>query len=172
MSRPTFQLACTVTWDDDVTELLDERRVQTLVAVSLYEAGVEETDAVEVGISFCGLERIAELNVEHRDVTGPTDVLSFPIDGLDEQLPPGMPRDLGDVVVAPAYVQRQLADGTTMQGDATLAAAIERCVVHGVLHLCGFDHERGETHALEMLTLEQLVLDRVRAGAPSGSGAS
>ena len=50
-------------------------------------------------------------------------------------------------------------------GDGTLEAAIERCVVHGVLHLVGFDHERGETAAHEMFELEQQVLDRVRGAA-------
>jgi probable rRNA maturation factor len=142
---------------------MNDHHVQTLVAVALYEAGVEDTDAIEVGVTFAGLDRIAELNAEHREVDGPTDVLSFPIDGLDEQLPPGMPRELGDVVISPEYVQRQLDTGTTMAADGSLEGALERCVVHGVLHLCGFDHERGENHAQEMFGLEQLVLDRVRS---------
>jgi probable rRNA maturation factor len=158
-----FRLACEVEFGDDAA-LLEERRVVTLVAASLYEAGASAGE-IEAGVTFCSLERIAELNAEHRDVDGPTDVLSFPIDGLDEDVPAGMPRSLGDVVICPAYVRRQLADGTTMQGDETLAAALERCVVHGTLHLVGFDHERSETDANEMFALEQLVLDRVRGAS-------
>jgi probable rRNA maturation factor len=141
---------------------IDEQRVRVLVAASLFEAGAGGGEQLEVGVTFCSPERIAGLNAEHRGVQGPTDVLSFPIDGLLEELPPGMPRAVGDVVVCPEYVRGQLAEGTTMQDDATLGAAVERCVVHGVLHLCGFDHERSEVHAAEMLGLEQLVLDRVR----------
>lgn len=177
MTEPSFQLACTVSWDADALRkdcgggLLADRHVQTLVAVTLYEAGASAEDAIEVGVTFVSRDRIAELNEEHRDVEGPTDVVSFPIDGLVDELPPGMPRELGDVVICPDYVARQLAHGLTMQphgpgqedGDATLDAALERCVVHGVLHLCGFDHERGEEAAQEMFGLEQLVLERVRS---------
>jgi probable rRNA maturation factor len=155
-----FRLACEVAFEDG-EQLLDERHVITLVAASLYEAGAEPGE-IEAGVTFCSLERIAELNAEHRDVTGPTDVLSFPIDGLDEDVPAGMPRSLGDVVICADFVRRQLADGTTMQGDESLEGALERCVVHGTLHLAGFDHERSTTDANEMFALEQLVLDRVR----------
>ena len=164
-----FRLACEV--DPGDGELpLSERAVQTLVAAALYEAGASWHEDIEVGVSFVDAPRIAELNEEHRDVEGPTDVLSFPIDGLVEAIPEGMPRQLGDVVICIDYVRRQLAAGTTMvphgpgqeHGDATLEAAIERCIVHGVLHLVGFDHERGEVAAHEMFELEQQVLDRVR----------
>ncbi|MCW2923545.1 MAG: hypothetical protein JWM98_949 [Thermoleophilia bacterium] len=164
-SAPSFHLACEIDWSD-LTPLLDDRRVQTLVAVSLHEAGAVAGEEIEVGVTFCDRARIAELNEEHRDVDGPTDVLSFPIDGLVEPVPPGMPRSMGDVVVCPSYVQGQLEAGTTMADDPGLAAALERCVVHGVLHLAGFDHELGADAAREMFALEQLVLDRVRAAAP------
>jgi probable rRNA maturation factor len=171
-----FQLACEVAWDRGVTAVLAERHVQTLVAASLYESGAEDGEHIELGVTFCDLDRIAELNLEHRAMGAPTDVLSFPIDGLTDELPEGMPRELGDVVICPAYVKQQLADGVTMsphgpgqeQGDATLQAALERCIVHGALHLAGFDHERGEQDATEMFALEQLVLDRVRAAAAAG----
>ena len=175
MSGPDFQIACEVAWDRGVTAILSERHVQVLVAAALYEAGAEDGDAIELGVTFCDLERIQELNLEHREVDSPTDVLSFPIDDLREELPEGMPRELGDIVICPAYVKQQVADGTTMQphgpgqegGDATLYEAIERCIVHATLHLAGFDHERSETDATEMFGLEQLVLDRVRAAAAS-----
>ena len=79
---------------------------------------------------------------------------------------PALPAPIaGDLLVCPAYVARQVADGTTMQGDDSVLAAVERCIVHGVLHLAGFDHERSETDATEMFALEQLVLDRVRGVA-------
>ena len=145
---------------------LDERRVQVLVAASLFEAGAEPGDLIEVSVAFVDEARIAEANVEHRDVDGPTDVLSFPIDDLLEQLGPGEPRVLGDLLVCPSYVEHQVAEGLTMQGDPDLTTALERCVVHGTLHLCGFDHERSDLDAEEMFALEQLVLDRVRGAAP------
>jgi len=152
---------------------LDERVVRTLVAVALHEAGAGDGEEIETSVTFCDAARIAELNAEHREIEGPTDVLSFPIDGLTDDVFPGMPRALGDIVICPAYVKRQVADGASMrphgpgqeEGDATLAAALERCVVHGVLHLCGFDHELSDKAATEMFALEQLVLDRVRGRA-------
>ncbi|MCW2920426.1 MAG: putative rRNA maturation factor [Thermoleophilia bacterium] len=164
MDRPDFKLGCDVSFDVAVAGL-DERGVQVLVAASLFEAGAEPGDTIEVSVAFVDEARIAEANVEHREVDGPTDVLSFPIDDLHEQLGPGEPRVLGDLLVCPAYVERQVAEGLTMQGDPDLRSALERCVVHGTLHLAGFDHERSDQDATEMFSLEQLVLDRVRGAA-------
>lgn len=173
----TFELACEVSWDVDALRrdcgggLLDDRHVQTLVAVALFEAGAERGDRIETSVAFVAPDRIRELNDEHREIDAATDVLSFPIDGLVEPvMPPGTPRQLGDVVVCPEYVAGQLERGETMvphgpgqeEGDATLDSALERCVVHGVLHLAGFDHELGDAAAREMFDLEQLVLERVR----------
>jgi probable rRNA maturation factor len=90
-----------------------------------------------LAIAFVGEAEIQELNREHRDRERPTDVLSFPI---DEDGPAAGPRELGDVVICPEHTV-----------DLTEA------VVHGVLHLCGYDHE---TDAGEMLALQ----DRVMAG--------
>ena len=84
-----------------------------------------------VAVSFVDAERIAELNEEWRGKEGPTDVLSFPVDELDE---PFGPRELGDVVICPEHTEDLL-----------------EAVVHGVLHLTGMDHETDEG---EMLALQ------------------
>ena len=85
-----------------------------------------------VALEFVGSERIAELNRAHRGRSGPTDVLSFPVDGAD---PAAVgERELGDVVICPEHT-------------IDLAEA----VVHGVLHLTGMDHESDEG---EMLALQ------------------
>jgi probable rRNA maturation factor len=85
-----------------------------------------------------GEERIRELNREHRGRDAPTDVLSFPV---DESAPAAGPRELGDVVICPEHTE-----------DLTEA------VVHGVLHLCGHDHEidDGEMLALQRRVIEEL----------------
>jgi probable rRNA maturation factor len=88
-----------------------------------------------VAIELVDAGRIRELNREHRGRDEPTDVLSFPV---DESAPAVGPRELGDVVICPDHTQ-----------DMTEA------VVHGVLHLCGYDHE---TDAGEMLALQRSVL--------------
>ena len=107
------------------------------VATALFAGGVEEGHvAVEVATE----ERIAELNRSHRGKDEPTDVLAFPVDGAGPG--PG-PREIGDVVVCPP----QCADVT-------------EAVVHGTLHLCGYDHE---TDAGEMLELQSQVMASLAA---------
>jgi probable rRNA maturation factor len=100
--------------------------------------GAAGVDAGHLAIAFVDAARIRELNREHRDVDRPTDVLSFPV---DEAGPAAGPRELGDVVICPEHTE-----------DLTEA------VVHGVLHLCGYDHEadRGEMLALQRRVLEEL----------------
>ena len=80
----------------------------------------------ELGIAFVPPEESRVLKREYLGVDEATDVLSFPIDGRDE-LPPGVPRQLGDVVLCPQVV-----------GDAW-----RRPLVHGLLHLLGYDHGAG-----------------------------
>jgi probable rRNA maturation factor len=80
-------------------------------------------------------EEIRRLNREHRGRDTPTDVLAFPVDERD---PATGPRELGDVVVCPER-----------------CADVVEAVVHGVLHLCGYDHEHD---AGEMLALQRDVM--------------
>ena len=103
---------------------VDEPAAAAAVRSALAAEGV---DSGEVGLAFVDERRIAELNAQHRGKPSATDVLSFPIDGR-ALLPDGVPRQLGDLVVCPAVAS---AEGTPI---ATL-------LVHGVLHLVGYDHE-------------------------------
>jgi probable rRNA maturation factor len=75
------------------------------------------------------------LNHEHRGIDEPTDVLSFPVDGIG---PAQGPRELGDVFVCEEHTDD-----------------IQEAVVHGVLHLCGYDHETDDG---EMLALQDEVM--------------
>jgi probable rRNA maturation factor len=77
----------------------------------------------EVGLQLVGPQEIRDLKREHLGIDEETDALAFPIDGRDE-LPAGVPRQLGDVVLCPEVV-----------GDAWRAP-----LVHAVLHLVGYDH--------------------------------
>jgi probable rRNA maturation factor len=77
----------------------------------------------EVGISFVGPEEMRALKRDHLGIDEATDVLSFPLDGRDE-LPGGVPRALGDVVLCPQVV------GVDWRGP----------LVHGLLHLLGYEH--------------------------------
>jgi probable rRNA maturation factor len=85
----------------------------------------EGIEAGELGIAFVGPDESRALKREHLGIDEATDVLSFPIDGRDE-LPAGVPRQLGDVVICPQVV------GDAWRGPLT----------HGLLHLLGYDHGR------------------------------
>ena len=102
---------------------------------ALAAAGLEGHVAVEL----VDEDRIRELNRDHRGRDEPTDVLSFPV---DEAGPSAGPRELGDVVICPEHT-----------------ADLEEAVVHGVLHLCGYDHETDDG---EMLELQGRVLRGLR----------
>ncbi|HKP19857.1 MAG TPA: rRNA maturation RNase YbeY [Gaiellaceae bacterium] len=98
----------------------------------LAAEGIEDG---ELGIAFVGADESRALKHEHLGVDESTDVLSFPIDGLEE-LPPGVPRQLGDIVLCPQVV-----------GDEW-----RRPLAHGLLHLLGYEHgaemeRREEAHA-------------------------
>jgi probable rRNA maturation factor len=101
---------------------------------ALAAAGVREG---HLAIALVDGQRMRELNRSHRANDRPTDVLSFPVDEAGAAVGP---RELGDVVICPEHTDD-----------------LREAVVHGVLHLCGYDHARD---AGEMLTLQ----DRIMAG--------
>jgi len=99
---------------------VDEDGAAELVRRVLAAEGV---DSGEVGVAFVSPEESRALKSEHLGVDEATDALAFPVDGLEE-LPPGLPRQLGDVVVCPEVV----------------GAEWRAPIVHAVLHLVGYDH--------------------------------
>jgi probable rRNA maturation factor len=117
----------------DLADVPEELREP--VAAALAACGVADG---HLAVELVGEGRIRELNREHRDKGAPTDVLAFPVDGAG---PAAGPRELGDVVICPEHCD-----------DVTEAA------VHGVLHLCGYDHEADDG---EMLALQAEVMARL-----------
>ena len=112
----------------------------------------------EVSISFVTDDAIAELNKRYRGKDGPTDVLSFECDGPDEDLSAMFGVEeavvtLGDVVIAPDVAIRQTKEfGTTFEEEISLL------LVHGLLHLCGYDHVEDD-EAEKMESLESEILE-------------
>jgi probable rRNA maturation factor len=109
---------------------LATQEVRRLCMLTATRMGVEQG---HVAIEFVDAQRIAQLNGEHRDKPVPTDVLSFPIDGIDARSPTAVPIELGDVVICPERT-----------------VDVREAVVHGMLHLLGMDHETDDGEMLEL----------------------
>jgi probable rRNA maturation factor len=99
---------------------------------TLRAEGIEDA---ELSLSFVDEAEIEDLHVRYLHEPGPTDVLSFPLDGEDDR---GV-RVLGDVVIAPVVAARNNPDDP--------AGELRLLVVHGVLHLLGYDHEEDAERA-------------------------
>lgn len=138
-------------------ELLDRQLLllaQSVIATFPELAGDQ---GIELGVTWTTPQTMQARNLEYRGVDEPTDVLSFPADGLDE-VPLEMPRELGDLVLCESEIAERLSSGTTMvREDADLLAAVRRCVVHGMLHLLGYDHDSSDAEAV-MFGLEDSIL--------------
>jgi probable rRNA maturation factor len=131
--------------DDGVDPGASPESLTGAAAATLERLGVSKG---HVAIEIVDESRIHELNLEYRAKDKPTDVLSFPVDG--EEIATGVvpaagaePVELGDVVICPPHTEDMV--------EAT---------VHGILHLCGFDHE---SDSGEMLALQDEIVDRLRA---------
>jgi probable rRNA maturation factor len=112
---------------------LDPASVERLVTGVLDD--LEITGACSLSVCLVADDEIRVLNREHRALDEVTDVLSFPVDGLDP-LPEGMERELGDVVISLAQARRQ-----ALEAEVGELEELSVLVVHGVLHLAGLDHE-------------------------------
>ena len=113
--------------------------VTRLCVQAAARLGIEDG---HVAVEFVDEARIGQLNAEHRGRPGPTDVLSFPIDGV--QPTHELPRELGDIVICPAHTRD-----------------LREAIVHGMLHLLGMDHETDDG---EMLALQrELMADGTEA---------
>ena len=116
------------------TTAIDESALAGLARRTLTAEG---HDLVELSLSFVDEAEMAELHVRYMQEAGPTDVLSFPLD--DDDLDEHGVRMLGDVVVAPEVAARNNADDP--------GAELRLLVVHGVLHVLGYDHEEDDERA-------------------------
>lgn len=92
-------------------------------------------DNCEISIAIVSEDEIAQLNEKYRSKQGPTDVLSFPCDDVATIVADDEPIMLGDIIIAPAVAEANAAElGNTIEEELNLL------VVHGVLHLLGYDH--------------------------------
>jgi probable rRNA maturation factor len=107
---------------------------------------------VELSIAVVELSEMTELNERYRGTSGPTDVLSFECDDLCAVLGPDDPIMLGDVVIAP-----QVAEVQAVEYGHTVEEELNLLMVHGILHLLGYDHE-DDAEAAAMQARERALL--------------
>lgn len=154
---------------------VDLPRWRMLAVNALRAEGVR--GGCELSLFFIDEGTISDLNAEHMGKVGPTDVLSFPLDGVEvaESQGPGaltrgparphpdhddMPTLLGDVLVCPAVAKRQAPEHA-----GTFDDEMALLIVHGVLHVLGFDHAV-EEEALRMRERELAILTEHHWGGP------
>jgi probable rRNA maturation factor len=129
---------------------VDLAALAELARATLREEGLTRA---ELSLSFVVEEEIADLHERFMDEPGPTDVLSFPLDDVGEADERDGIRILGDVVVAPAVAARNNPEDP--------AGELRLLVVHGILHLLGYDH--GEDGARTRMWERQERYSGVRA---------
>jgi probable rRNA maturation factor len=126
----------------------------------------EEGSRGSLSLALVGEAEMTDLNRRYRGGQGPTDVLSFPESADEDPWPAAGPENgseeafsacplLGEVVICPAVVRRYAAEAATTSGHQ-----LGWTVVHGTLHLLGYDHEqdRGEMRTREQVLLECLAV--------------
>ena len=141
--------------DEQSGTSVDLARWRQLAVATLLHEGVH--GACELSVFFVDEATMADLNSEHMGKVGPTDVLAFPLDAVDSAEPPGpgaltrgparpqpdnddVPTLLGDVIICPLVAERQASSHAgTMDDEVALL------LVHGILHVLGYDHHDEET---------------------------
>ncbi|WP_202080678.1 rRNA maturation RNase YbeY [Caldalkalibacillus salinus] len=129
---------------------------QNLIEELLQTAAkVEHIEQGEVSITLVNLKEIQELNLSYREKDKPTDVLSFPMEDDDDIfLAEGEPRMLGDIIISIPRAQEQATEyGHSFERELGFL------VVHGFLHLIGYDHE-SEAEAQEMFSRQEEILEK------------
>lgn len=140
----------TIDVQNDAQYPLDEARLQAASVAVLQRHDVDPDSTLSVVVT--DNESVQQLNLQHRSVDAPTDVLSFPADALPEDINDDEPPYLGDLIIAFPYAQSQAEREGHMMSDS-----LSLLVVHGTLHLLGYDHDTPENRA-EMWAVQAEVL--------------
>ncbi|MDC5203575.1 rRNA maturation RNase YbeY [Acinetobacter baumannii] len=133
--------------------------LKKIIETTLRYVGYKED--CEIGIACVDLEESHQLNLQYREKDKPTNVLSFPSDIPEEVLPMLDALPLGDLVICiPVVLQEALEQKKTAQNH------FAHLLVHGVLHLLGYDHETSDEDAEEMEGLEIEILAKLNIANP------
>ena len=145
-------------WPNGNWDALGERAVRAAIEASAHGDIASMQTIVEVSIRYTSDEEVQLLNRNYRQKDKPTNVLSFPMVQADllDALNPGDDDGetlLGDIVLAHGVCARE-----AREKNVTMEAHAIHLIVHGTLHLLGYDHEQGEAEAEAMEEIERVAL--------------
>lgn len=138
-------------------EAAHEELIQKAAEAALAYEGFPQD--VEIEVLFATLEEIREINMEQRGIDRPTDVLSFPMEEEPFEAEPDPSTDavfLGSMVLCLDKAKAQAEEyGHSLERE------IAFLTVHSVLHLLGYDHERGEEEERDMFRRQEEILQKM-----------
>jgi probable rRNA maturation factor len=163
-SAPVFDIDIDPVWGQDTDwEALAAAAAQAAASVAPELA----YETMLVSLVMADDDEVQALNRQWRAKDKPTNVLSFPMLSRDEVLAaaasPDAPAMLGDMILAHGVCMREAAEK-----HIAMAAHASHLIVHGLLHLAGYDHEQGEAQADEMEALERKALALMGLADPYG----
>ncbi|MEK7124773.1 MAG: rRNA maturation RNase YbeY [Patescibacteria group bacterium] len=122
----------------------------------------ENKETENLSVAFVSADQIRNINKEYRKKNKPTDVLSFEkspnVQGRASHIFEG---DFLEVVICPAFVQEKTGRGQTPSGSK-LKEELAKCLIHGILHSLGYDHERSREQAKIMFEKQDFYFSEVR----------
>lgn len=129
---------------------MDEEILKSLANFALQKLGIHPDS--ELSISLVDEDEMSSLHMRWLNETGPTDVLSFPMDELKPESAVNGPGILGDIVLCPKFAEVQAKNA-----GQTLEKEIELLMVHGVLHLLGFDHRESDEKTIMFSQQDEIL---------------
>ncbi|MBP9788769.1 MAG: rRNA maturation RNase YbeY [Acinetobacter sp.] len=146
--------------DFQATELpLKRGQMKKQIETTLRHVGFDVD--CEIGIACVDVAESQELNLQYREKDKPTNVLSFPSDIPEEMLSLLDAEPLGDLVICIPVVLQEATEQQKTPSDH-----FTHLLVHGILHLLGYDHETSEAEAEEMEALEIEILKKLGIANP------
>lgn len=129
---------------------MDEEILKSLANFALQKLGIHPDS--ELSISLVDEDEMSSLHMRWLNESGPTDVLSFPMDELKPESAVNGPGILGDIVLCPKFAEVQAKNA-----GQTLEKEIELLMVHGVLHLLGFDHRESDEKTIMFSQQDEIL---------------
>lgn len=154
VSEMANRILISVQEDISVPDWFDENKIRSYVEKVLEKL---KFDGEEISILFCDDKEIQELNKNYRDIDSPTDILSFE-NGSEYEDDEGTWKETGDIAISFETLPKNAEYFGVSENEE-----LKRLLIHGVLHLNGYDHgeehiEKGVAPECEMLVLQEKTL--------------